>query len=78
MLGPFIEIKICFLQLEDSAFKMTLNMIIAYIIRTMMSFLPTPFCTIIGQMCSSVYELICTKLNFKKYENVDMLNKTDK
>lgn len=78
LLGPFIEIKICFLQLEDSAFKMTLNMIIAYIIRTMMSFLPTPFCTIIGQMCSSVYELICTKLNFKKYENVDMLNKTDK
>ena len=45
MLGPFIEIKICFLQLEDSAFKMTLNMIIAYIIRTSISFVPTPFCT---------------------------------
>ena len=45
MLGPFIEIKTCFLQLEDSAFKMTLNMIIAYIIRTSISFVPTPFCT---------------------------------
>lgn len=69
MLGPFIEIKICFLQLEDSAFKMTLNMIIAYIIRTSVSFLPTPFCTIIGQTCSTIYELICTKINFRKYEN---------
>lgn len=69
MLGPFIEIKICFLQLEDSAFKMTLNMIIAYIIRTIISFAPTPFCTIIGQMGSTIYELICTKINFKKYKN---------
>lgn len=69
MLGPFIEIKICFLQLEDSAFKMTLNMIIAYIIRTIISFAPTPFCTIIGQMCSTIYELISTKINFKKYKN---------
>ncbi len=69
MLGPFIEIKICFLQLEDSAFKMTLNMIIAYIIRTSISFVPTPFCTIIGQMCSTTYELICTKINFRKYKN---------
>ena len=69
MLGPFIEIKICFLQLEDSAFKMTLNMIIAYIIRTSISFAPTPFCTIIGQMCSTTYELIYTKINFKKYKN---------
>lgn len=68
MLGPFIEIKICFLQLEDSALKMTLNMIIAYIIRTSMSFVPTPFCTIIGQMCSTIYELICTKVNYRKYE----------
>lgn len=66
--APFIEIKICFLQLEDSAFKMTLNVIIAYIIRTIISFAPTPFCTIIAQMSSMVYELICTKINFKKYE----------
>ena len=69
MLTPFIDIKVCYLQLEDSAFKMTLNMIIAYIIRTVIAFAPTPFCTIIGQMCSTTYELICTKINFKKYEN---------
>lgn len=66
---PFTEIKVCFLQLEDSALKMTLNSIIAYIIRTIVAFAPTPFCTIIGQMCSSLYELICTKINYRKYEN---------
>lgn len=69
MLGPFIEIKICFLQLEDSALKMTSNMIIAYLIRTLVSFTPTPFCTIIGQMSSTCYELVCTKINYRKYEN---------
>lgn len=69
MLGPFKDLKICYLQLEDSALKMTTNMIIAYLIRTAISFIPTPFCTIIGQMCSLLYELICTKVNYKKYEN---------
>ena len=70
MLAPFIEIKICFLQLEDSAFKMTLNVTIAYIIRTLVSvFAPTPFCTIIGQMSSTAYELVCTKINFRKYKD---------
>ncbi len=68
---PFMTIKTCFLQLEDSALKMTTNVTIAYIIRTIMSFLPTPFCTIIGQMCSSFYELICTKINYKKYEKLE-------
>lgn len=69
MFGPFIEIKICFLQLGDSALKMTSNMIIAYLIRTVASFIPTPFCTIIGQMCSTAYEFTCTKINYRKYKN---------
>lgn len=68
MLGPFKDLKICYLQLEDSAFKMTSNTIIAYLIRTAISFIPTPFCTIIGQMCSTSYELVCTKVNYRKYE----------
>lgn len=70
LLTPFIEVKICFLQLEDSAFKMTLNVVIAYIIRTLISvFASTPFCTIIAQMTSLVYESICTKINFRKYRD---------
>ena len=67
--APFIEIKTCFLQLEDSAFKMTTNMIIAYVIRAIFSFIPTPFCTIIGQMWCVIYEFVCTKINYRKYEN---------
>ncbi len=67
-IAPFMMIKTCFLQLEDSAVKMTLNMMIAYFIRTVMSFVPTPFCTIIGQMTSAGYEGICTKINYRKYK----------
>lgn len=68
MIMPFSEIKVCFLQLEDSALKMTTNMIIAYLIRTVASFIPTPFCTIIGQMCCSAYEFICSNINYRKYK----------
>ncbi len=71
IIEPFHTVKTCFLQLEDSAFKMTSNMIVAYIIRTSMSFVPTPFCTIIGQMCSITYEFICTKINYRKYEKIN-------
>ena len=69
ILGPFIEIKTCFLQLEDSAFKMTTNIIISYLIRTILSFTPTPFCTIIGQLWATIYEFTCTKINYIKYLN---------
>ena len=75
MLGPFIEIKVCFLQLEDSALKMTSNEIIAFLIRALISLAPTPFCTIIGQMCSTSYEFICTKINYRKYESKNTILK---
>lgn len=65
---PFMAIKTCYLQLEDSPLKMTTNIIIAYLIRTAMSFIATPYCTIIGQICGGTYELICTKINYRKYE----------
>lgn len=67
IMTPFKNIKICYLELEDSASKTTLNTIIAYIIRTIISLLPTPFCTIFGQISSSTYELIYAKINYKKY-----------
>lgn len=69
IIEPFMLVKTCYLQLEDSAVKMTTNMIIAFIIRTLMALAPTPYCTIIGQMCSTAYELICTKINYRKYES---------
>lgn len=75
LITPFKNIKICYLQLEDSSLKITSNTIIAYLIRTLLSFLPTPYCTIIGQMCSSGYELICTKITYKKHEDNQTIRK---
>lgn len=70
LITPFKNIKICYLQLEDSSLKITVNTIIAYCIRTVISFLPTPFCTIIGQMSSTGYELICTKIIYNKHKKM--------
>lgn len=66
VITPFKNIKICYLELEHSATKTTINTIIAYILRTIISLLPTPFCTILGQACSSTYEFIYSKVNYKK------------
>lgn len=68
VITPFKNIKMCYLEIEHSPAKTTINTIIAYIIRTVISLLPTPFCTIIGQICSSTYELIYAKITYKKFK----------
>lgn len=69
LIYPIYRIKTCYLQLEYSAFKITSNKIIASILRMFMSLLKTPFCTGIGQVCSSVYQFITVSImlghNFK-------------
>ncbi len=65
IITPFKNIKMCYLEIEYSPLKTTINTLIAYIIRTIISLTPTPFCTIIGQICSSIYELIYVKINYK-------------
>ncbi len=65
----FKVVKMCYLELEFSAIKMSINSMIAYIIRTIVSLMPTPFCTIMGQMCSTTYELIYTNIQYAKYKN---------
>lgn len=67
---PFKNIKMCYLEIEYSPTKTTINTIIAYIIRTVISLLPTPFCTIMGQICSSIYELIYAKVTYKKFKKI--------
>ena len=64
LIYPIYRIKICYLQLEYSAFKITSNKIIASILRMFMSLLKTPFCTGIGQVCSSVYQFITVSIMF--------------
>ncbi len=64
LIYPIYRIKTCYLQLEYSAFKITSNKIIASILRMFMSLLKTPFCTGIGQVCSSVYQFITVSIMF--------------
>lgn len=62
----FFEIKITYLELEYSPAKTTLNNIIASVIRTFLSLLPTPFCTIIGQIVCAIYEFVYSSILYKK------------
>ena len=71
LIYPIYRIKTCYLQLEYSAFKITLNKIIASILRMVMSLLKTPFCTGIGQVCSSVYQFITVSIMFNHNFKVD-------
>lgn len=71
LIYPIYRIKTCYLQLEYSAFKITSNKIIASILRMAMSLLKTPFCTGIGQVCSSVYQFITVSIMFKHNFKVD-------
>lgn len=66
LIYPIYSIKICYLQLEQSALKATTNKEIANILRTVMSFVPTPFCTIIGQLVSMFYQLLFVGVAWKK------------
>lgn len=71
LIYPIYRIKTCYLQLEWSAFKTTSNKIVASMLRMFMSLLKTPFCTGIGQVCSSVYQFITVSFFFKKNYKVD-------
>ena len=68
---PIYRIKTCYLQLELSAFKTTSNKICASILRMIMSLLKTPYCTGIGQVCSSIYQFVSVSIIFKLYYKVD-------
>ena len=75
---PIYRIKTCFLQLEYSALKTTSNKILALILRMSISLLKTPYCTGIGQACSSLYQFITVSIIFKLNFNVDKMGKVRK
>ncbi len=70
---PIYRIKTCYLQLEWSAFKTTSNKILSSILRMVLSLLKTPFCTGIGQVCSSIYQFITVSIIFKLTYKVDKI-----
>lgn len=63
---PIYRIKTCYLQLEWSALKTTMNKMFASTLRMIMSLLKTPFCTGIGQVSSSIYQFISLNIFFNK------------
>lgn len=67
LVEPPYEIKTCYLQLADRyEAKITSNRMVASSIRTLASFLKTPFCTAIGQTISMVEQLIVVNILFHK------------
>lgn len=71
LIYPIYRIKTCYLQLEWSSFKTTGNKIISLFLRMILSLTKTPFCTGIGQACSSVYQFITVSIFFKLNFKVD-------
>ena len=70
---PIYRIRTCYLQLEYSSIKTTVNKTIASVFRFILSLLPTPFCTGIGQVCSSIYQFLSINMMFGKNYKVDNL-----
>lgn len=69
---PIYRIKTCFLQLEYSSLKTTTNKFITSILRTILSFLKTPFCMAIGQLASEFYQFVIINFLFHKNYQIEM------
>ena len=68
---PIYKLKTCFLQLEYSALKTTINKMISSGLRMFISLFKTPFCTGLGQVSSSIYQLISLNIIFNKNFKID-------
>lgn len=77
MMYPLYIIKTCYLQLEYSASKTTINKELANVIRMLVSAtLASPYCTIAGQLVSMLYQLAYTKIMwFSKENKLEKINK---
>ncbi len=75
---PLYNIKICYMQIEYSAIKATINKQISNTIRFMLSFIPTPFCTVIGQLVSMTYQLVYSNVVIRFKDKNKLVRKDDK
>ena len=67
---PLYRLKTCFLQLEYSATKATTNKILASMLRLVISFLSTPYCTTLGQLASAIYQTLSINVMFNKHYDI--------
>ena len=75
---PIYRIKTCFLQLEYSATKTTSNKIIASTLRMIVSLFKTPYCTGLGQVCSSIYQFISINFIFRNNFRISKTGEIEK
>lgn len=68
---PLYRIKTCFLQLEYSATKTTTNKVMSSMLRLIISFLKTPYCTALGQVASSIYQTLSINTLFNKHYKIE-------
>lgn len=66
IIAPYYDIETYYLQLEYSTRKATSVMLKSRIVRLVLSFLNTPFCTVIAQTSASIYQMIYIKMIFAK------------
>lgn len=66
LIFPIYTIQTTYLQLEYSTLKTNCNNLLGRILRFFLSFLKTPFCTVIAQVCSSIYQLVTMAILFYK------------
>lgn len=76
---PYYKIDTYYLQLEYSTKKTTGINLSARFLRLLLSFFKTPFCTVIAQAVSSIYQTICMRMllnkNYKINSNGEILIK---
>lgn len=71
LIYPIYKIKTCYLQLEYSSIKITINKIVSDVLRMIMSLFKTPYCTGIGQVFSSLYQFISVNFIFHNNYVID-------
>lgn len=71
ILYPIYTLKTCYLQLGKLAKNITTNKITAGVIRFFISLIKTPYCTGIGQITSTLYQVITVNSMFYKNYEID-------
>ena len=71
ILYPIYTLKSCYLQLGKLAKNITTNKITAGVIRFFISLIKTPYCTGIGQITSTLYQVITVNSMFYKNYEID-------
>lgn len=66
VIHPVYTLKSIYLNLEYSYIMSTSNKIISNLLRMFLSFLKTPYCTLLGQIISAIYQYISYGVMYKK------------